>query len=147
MSLLLLGKLKDVAKLRCRELRKRQTPAERAVWHMLRNRRCLGLKFNRQHPVFHDLEGRETFLVADFYCHALRLVIELDGGIHDASPGQDRNRDTILQNLGLTVLHYPNDIAIHAPFRILEDIDRINSARSLSLPLSPLSVKRGGPGG
>ncbi|MBR9975704.1 MAG: endonuclease domain-containing protein [Bacteroidetes bacterium] len=123
MSLLLLGKLKDVAKIRCRELRKRQTPAERAVWHMLRNRRHHGLKFNRQHPLFHDLEGRETFYIADFYCHELHLVIELDGAAHADRTEEDRNRDRILYHLGMKVLRYPNDIAIFSPHRILADID------------------------
>ena len=145
MSLLLLGKLKDVAKVRCRELRKCQTPAERVMWHILRNRRYHGLKFNRQHPIFHDLEGRETFVIADFYCHELRLVIELDGAAHNQRYEEDRSRDQILHHLGLNILRYPNDIAIHSPNRILDDIDQLK--RSITHPPAPLSVKRGGQGG
>ena len=49
--------------------------AEKLAWVLLRDRRMLGLKFRRQVPI-------ENFIV-DFYCHELRLIIELDGGVHD----------------------------------------------------------------
>ena len=49
--------------------------AEKLALVLLRDRRTLGLKFRRQVPI-------EKFIV-DFYCHELRLIIELDGGVHD----------------------------------------------------------------
>src|SRR5262249_255527 len=58
-------------KKRSRELRQAQTIAELHVWHVLRDRRTLGLKVRRQVPV-------EDFIV-DFYCDELRLILELDG--------------------------------------------------------------------
>ena len=73
---------------RARELRKVQTPAEDALWDLLRDRRLQRLKFRRQMPI--------SIYFADFYCHALKLIVELDGEIHDA-PRQrvhDKNRDT-----------------------------------------------------
>lgn len=61
----------DPSKLeRARQLRWRQTPAERRAWQLLRNRRLLGLKFRRQHRI-------RGFIV-DFYCHELQLVLEID---------------------------------------------------------------------
>ncbi|MBE0642812.1 MAG: endonuclease domain-containing protein [Bacteroidetes bacterium] len=132
MSLLLLGKLKDVAKIRCRELRRQQTPAEVRMWHLLRNRKYHGLKFNRQHPIFHDLDGRETFLIADFFCHELRLVIELDGSVHADTGHADAHRDRTLSLLGFTVLRFTNDIALEHPYRILQAIDEIRSRQNPS---------------
>ena len=59
---------------RARELRKQQTPTEEILWECLRDRRLLNTKFRRQHNI-----GQ---FIADFYCHPARLVIELDGEIH-----------------------------------------------------------------
>ena len=56
-----------------RELRKRQTKAEKVLWDFLTNHK-LQVKFRRQHPI-----GQ---FIADFYCHNLKLVIEADGEIH-----------------------------------------------------------------
>jgi very-short-patch-repair endonuclease len=56
-------------------LRKTMTDAEILLWKALRNRRLNGFKFRRQHPI----KG----FIADFYCHEARLVIEVDGEIHD----------------------------------------------------------------
>jgi len=71
---------------RARQFRGEQTAAEEAAWELLRNRRCLGLKFRRQWP----LSG----FIADFYCPQLKLVIELDGAVHatDERVIQDRYR-------------------------------------------------------
>jgi very-short-patch-repair endonuclease len=86
-----------------RDLRKRQTPAEKALWKILRDRRLRGLKFRRQFPV-------DPF-VADFCCHELRLVIELDGEIHAEAQqaARDRERDAHIRGLGFTILRFPND--------------------------------------
>jgi len=59
----------------CRKLRRKQTKAEGLLWEWLRRKRLNGLKFRRQHPL-----GR---YIADFYCPEVRLVIELDGTVHD----------------------------------------------------------------
>ena len=57
---------------RARELRQKQSDAERLVWHHLRDRRFLAYKFRRQVPV-----GR---YIVDFICFPHRLIVELDGG-------------------------------------------------------------------
>jgi very-short-patch-repair endonuclease len=54
------------------------TAAENALWQSLR-RKNLGLKFYRQHPIYHDSSGLESFYIADFYCHSARLVVEVEG--------------------------------------------------------------------
>ena len=71
---------------RARELRHNPTPAERHAWTLLRNRGILGLKFRRQH-VLHGF-------IVDFYCTSERIVIELEGNVHDteAQRGYDQAR-------------------------------------------------------
>ncbi len=93
-----------------RELRKNQTPAEVKVWGMLRNRRLLGFKFLRQHPVVVEKHNDRTgFYIADFYCSEKKLIIELDGLIHAFQIDYDKARDVIMNELGLTVLRITND--------------------------------------
>ena len=86
---------------RARELRQRQTPAERYAWRFLRRHR-LGFQFRRQHVI--------VGFIVDFYCPALRLVIEVDGPIHDRHDRwvYDRRRDAVLTGLGLRVIHMRN---------------------------------------
>lgn len=104
MSLNRKSALRQIAKERCRELRSRSTPGERVLWDALRNRRFGGLKFYRQHPLFHDLLGKETFFIADFYCHERRLVIEVDGTVHRYQKAQDALRTSVLNDMGITVI-------------------------------------------
>lgn len=73
-----------------RELRRRQTPAEQLLWQLLRNRQLGGFKFRRQHPI-------GTF-IADFFCDDARLIIEVDGAVHQEATQQqlDHQREEIL---------------------------------------------------
>jgi very-short-patch-repair endonuclease len=82
MSLNNKSELRVVAKVVCRELRKYSTEAERVFWDKVRNKQFLGKKFYRQYPIFHDLIGKETFFVADFFCYTDKLIVELDGKYH-----------------------------------------------------------------
>jgi very-short-patch-repair endonuclease len=81
-----------------RDLRQRQTPAERRLWQALRDRRLCGLKFRRQVPL-----GRYT---VDFYCAEARLIVEADGGGHGGAG--DTCRDAALRQAGFTVLRLWN---------------------------------------
>jgi len=85
-----------------RELRKNQTSAEKVFWEIVRTKRFLGLKFRRQHQIGN--------YIVDFYCHDRKLVIELDGEIHNQPEQQqrDRQRTEYLNSLGLTVLRFTN---------------------------------------
>jgi very-short-patch-repair endonuclease len=93
---------------RVRELRHTQTEAEKAAWHLLRNRR-LRLKFRRQYPI-------ENYVV-DFYCCEFRLAVELDGGVH-SQPRQmkkDAAKDAYLRKIGVRVLRLPNGLVTEDP--------------------------------
>ena len=88
---------------RARELRSVQTEAERKLWQCLRGGQLGGLKFRRQHPI--------APYVADFYCDALKLVVELDGSQHTAEADAVRTR--ALEAQGLTVLRFwDNDVLV-----------------------------------
>ena len=67
-------------------LRRDMTPAEKELWWKLRNSNLFGAKFRRQHPI--------ACFIADFYCHELKLVIEVDGPIHfqNEKSASDENR-------------------------------------------------------
>jgi very-short-patch-repair endonuclease len=85
-----------------RELRLNPTPAERHAWSLLRNRAVLGLKFRRQ-QILHGF-------IVDFYCAAERLVVELEGDVHDASDrrGYDAVRAAHLEAAGYRVVRLKN---------------------------------------
>jgi len=106
-------KLVEIAKAVCRELRKNSTEAERIFWENVRNKKFLGKKFYRQHAIFHDITGKETFFVADFYCFTDKLVIELDGKYHKYRLKRDAERTQILNHLGLNLIRFSNDKIIN----------------------------------
>jgi very-short-patch-repair endonuclease len=97
------------ALVRAKRLRRISTPSEDAIWELLRDRKLLGLKFRRQVPI--------GPYVADFYCYELRLVLEIDGSIHeeDSQIAHDRNRDANLEALGFRLLRFTNRDADEKP--------------------------------
>jgi very-short-patch-repair endonuclease len=124
----------------CRELRSQQTPAEEALWSVLRNRQLNDLKFRRQHPL-----GR---YIADFYCAEKRLVVELDGAVHQKPEQQtyDQIRNEELEARDLTVLRISNSEVEENLEGVLAKILTGCNAPSADFtsPLAPLhSVERG----
>ena len=104
-----------------RALRWSMTAAEWRLWQALRVRQLGGLKFRRQHPV--------GPFVLDFYCPACKLVVELDGGVHDGQPEQDEARTQHLESYGYRVLRFRNEEVFADRPAVL---DRIAQAASLS---------------
>ncbi len=88
-----------------RELRKNQTKAEKFFWMQVRNRRFSGLKFNRQFIIEHE---SRSYFIADFYCHQHKLIIEIDGEIHQQQVEYDRIRESILIEMGFTIIRIKN---------------------------------------
>jgi very-short-patch-repair endonuclease len=85
-------KLIEISKAISRDLRKNSTEAEKILWEALRRKNFDGKKFYRQYVIFHDITGRETFFVSDFYCHSEKLIIELDGKYHEYQLTPDAER-------------------------------------------------------
>ncbi len=86
-----------------RELRQELTKAEKLLWAELRNRKLNGLKFRRQHPL-------DKFIV-DFYCNEKKLVVELDGAVHNEKINKeyDEARTALLAGLNIIVLRFKNE--------------------------------------
>lgn len=79
-----------------RQFRKTPTPSEAVLWQALRGKKLDGVKFRRQQPI--------GPFVVDFYAPAYRLVVEVDGPIHEAQRTADRERQELLESLGLRVV-------------------------------------------
>ena len=86
-----------------KDLRANQTRAEIELWKIVGAKLIMGLHFRRQHPV--------NMYIADFYCHAIKLAIEIDGDIHRKIEKQenDLNRTAEFKRLGLTVVRFSNE--------------------------------------
>lgn len=100
---------------RAKALRKTQTHAEELLWNYLKQK-PLGYKFRRQHPLGN--------FILDFYCHSLKLVIEVDGSIHDIEEvaENDKIRDAALKNVGLTIMRFTNDEVEHHLEAVIQTI-------------------------
>ena len=99
-----------------RELRQRQTDAERALWARLHNRQLDGVKFRRQQPV--------GPYIVDFISSERRVIIELDGGQHgeDTKEKRDKERTARLENRGYEVLRFWNNEVLMNMEAVLERI-------------------------
>jgi very-short-patch-repair endonuclease len=91
-------------------MRTKPTEAEAVLWRALRQRQLGGWRWRRRHLV--------SGYIADFYCPALHLVLEVDGAIHETTRDEDARRDRALQSCGCEVLRVRND-------DILADVDRV----------------------
>jgi very-short-patch-repair endonuclease len=100
-----------------RLLRQQQTKSERLLWEQLRNRQLRGRKFRRQ----------QQFgpFVVDFYCVSERLVVEIDGAIHDEQREADAERQRIIQLTGDRVVRLTAELV---ESNMAEALRRIESA-------------------
>jgi len=101
---------------RARDLRKRMTDTEILLWSHLRNKKLNGFKFRRQHPIW--------IFIADFYCHEVKLVVELDGGIHQQKEikEHDINRTAELKRFEIKVIRFTNEEVLENTEKILNQI-------------------------
>lgn len=98
----------------CRELRKNQTNAEKVFWENVRYRRLFGRKFYRQYPIFIPDYDRDSFFVADFFCHERKLVVEIEGKVHDFQKDYDAMRTHLINERGIKVVRFKNaEIQLH----------------------------------
>lgn len=101
---------------RAKELRNNMTQAELVLWEYLRQR-PLGVKFRRQHPL--------GIYVVDFYCHKLKLIIEVDGSIHDLQTVKeaDVERQRQLEMDGLKVVRFTNEEILKTKEIVIEQVN------------------------
>ena len=123
-----------------REFRKVPTQSEAILWRTLRGKRLDGIKFRRQQPV-------GTFVV-DFHNSVYRLVVEIDGLIHENQLEVDKARQEILEALGLNVLRIKSEIVendLHSALDMIRHkIQEIRSHRNVfPSPMPALRVDEG----
>jgi cyclase len=102
-------------------LRNSMTPAEMILWGHLKGNQ-LGTKFRRQHPL--------GIYIADFYCHQHKIIIELDGSIHDVPEIaiNDIERQRNIENDGIKVLRFKNEEIFSQLEKVLETIKQTISS-------------------
>ena len=115
------------------------TTAERILWHHLRGNQVVGAHFRRQQII--------AGFIIDFYCHAARLVIELDGAIHHGTAAYDAARDERLEAQGLLVVRITNDQIMTSRQAILAQITDICAERLPTPYQVPLPSQGRGTGG
>ncbi len=120
---------------RAEDLRKFCTWEEEIMWGCLSGNK-LGVKFRRQHPLL--------FYIADFYCHQLKLVIEIDGSIHNKKDVKinDAIRQKEIEELGISVLRFTNSQVKNEIAYILKQINKkIEELKGNESPGTPPPLK------
>ncbi len=112
-----------------RAMRKQPTPAEKALWTLLRNRQFQDTKFRRQHAI--------GDYIADFASLEYRLVVEVDGTIHDFQPDYDQIRTEYLQYYGFEVLRFSNEEVSNEPELVKGKLRLALDTRKKELQASP----------
>jgi very-short-patch-repair endonuclease len=107
---------------RAKELRRNPTPAERKLWEECF--RTFPFRILRQRPIHH--------FIVEFYCAALKLVIEIDGESHFTEEGQasDRERTQVLEGYGLKVIRFTND-------EVMRQLEGVCESIWGEIPLNP----------
>ena len=105
-------------KSRARSLRTNLTNAEQRLWSRLRRKQILGVQFYRQKAV--------GSYIVDFYAHAARLAVEVDGAHHfdTAQMRYDKQRSGYLEELGLKVLRFDDRQVLLELEHVMEEIFR-----------------------
>lgn len=93
-----------------KQFRREMTLAEKCFWNAVKGNKVDGLHFRRQQII----DG----FVADFYCDKLKLVVEIDGGVHEKQKDYDAERDRIIKTHGLTVWRFKNE-------EVLKNIEQV----------------------
>ena len=113
---------------RAKELRGNMTSAERILWSKINSGKLQGFRFKPQHPI-------DRFIV-DFYCHKARLVIEIDGEVHNEEDQKERDqgRSAELEDFRLTILRFSNQDILENTEDVLKSIKQVlsNSRREVS---------------
>jgi very-short-patch-repair endonuclease len=101
---------------RAKQLRREMTPEEKKLWFYLRNNQLNGLHFRKQQVI----DG----FIADFYCHSVGVVVEVDGKIHEQQKEYDARRDQIFSARGLRVIRIRNEKIINDIYHVLKLIQQ-----------------------
>ena len=109
-----------------KSLRKNMTFHEKLLWERLNLKQINGVRFRRQHPI--------DFFIADFYCHEARLVVELDGEVHNNQREYDDGRSAEMERYFIKVLRFKNSDIEENIENVVKSIENKVSARIKSPP-------------
>ena len=117
MSNMFYGAIKPVFE-RAEVLRRNPTHFENILWQHIRTNK-LSVRFKRQHPIW--------MYIADLYCHELKLVIEVDGSIHDLNEIKEYDvlREENIKSFGIKVIRFTNDEIKHSISEVIERIQNV----------------------
>ena len=117
---------------KAKALRKNMTDSELKLWECLKGKKMLGLRFRPQHPI--------DIFIADFYCHPLKIVIEVDGGIHKTIDQKeyDIGRTAELNDWGIEVFRFTNEEIENNINHVIEKIKLISEKRQSEIRKSLL---------
>lgn len=106
-------------------LRREMTETETILWQKLKGKQLDDLKFRRQHPF-----GR---FVLDFYCHSIKLCVEIDGGVHTERMNveYDAVRTEMLNDNGIAEIRFTNeDVTQNIEIVLQKIIKKVNELKS-----------------
>ncbi|MBS4064492.1 MAG: DUF559 domain-containing protein [Chitinophagaceae bacterium] len=113
-----------------KDLRRNMTDAEKLLWNYLKAG-VLGVKFRGQHPI--------GIYIVDFYCHKLKLIIEVDGSIHNVKEVKEKDiiREKFLKEQGCVIERFSNERVFKELDTVLDEINStveklLNSSKELS---------------
>ena len=112
-----------------RMLRENMTVSEKLLWERLKAKQLCGLRFRRQHPIF--------IFIADFYCHEARLVVEIDGEIHDQQVEYDDGRSAEMEKFFIKIIRFTN---YEVENKIEEVIEKITNTVNQRLKSPPWGI-------
>jgi very-short-patch-repair endonuclease len=102
-----------------KDMRRNPTESEKVLWNILRKYRSKGFIFCQQHPIY--------IFIADFYCHKLKLVIEVDGEIHfnEEALEHDDGRSGVMEKFGIRIVRFTNDQVFNNQINVIDQINKI----------------------
>ena len=109
-----------------RSLRNTMTYHETLLWEKLKRKQICGVRFRRQHPI--------SFFIADFYCHEARLVVEIDGEIHNQQIEYDDGRSAEMEKFFIKIIRFTNYEVENKIDEVIEKITNIVNQRLKSPP-------------
>ncbi|MEW6716437.1 MAG: endonuclease domain-containing protein [Chloroflexota bacterium] len=119
-------KINPVVLQRAKELRRDMTLAEKRLWTALRRNQLDGFRFRRQQII-----GR---YIVDFYCDAARLIVEVDGSVHNQQIEYDQAREHVLRDYELRILRFSNE-------EIMKNLENVLSEIRTALQPTPPSPR------
>jgi very-short-patch-repair endonuclease len=114
---------------KAKKLRENLTECEQLLWKRLDKNKVLGFRFKCQHPI--------DIFIADFYCHKLKLVIEIDGEIHNQKLEYDFGRTDEMERFDIMVIRFPNKEVKEDINKVMREIVRVCVERNKFITSTP----------